>query len=228
MFTYKFDESGYLTRYKARVVAKDDLEPLSGEETYAAILVFCVFRTLMALAAAYNLTMRQMDAVNTFLNAKLKRPIYCRMPSGFEIFGFVLWVIMALYGLRKSPLLWLQEFSTTLKDFGLVQIPREPCLWIDYRGLILFFFVDDIAGICIVVREADLEAFLNKLKGRYQIKDLGTVKWFLNIRVIQDRQQGKIWLYQDLYIDKIISDYKININKSLPKIPMLFDKLINF
>ena len=132
VFTYKFDESGFLIRYKARIVVRGDMEPLTGEETYAATLAFRVFRSLMALAAAYNLSTRQLDAVNAFLNARLNRRVYCRIPPGFEIPGFALWLLMALYGLRKSPLLWLQELSSTLKEFGLEQIPGEPCLWTDY------------------------------------------------------------------------------------------------
>ena len=58
VFIYKFDESGFLIYYKAQIVIRGDIEPLTGEETYAAILAFCVFRSLMALAAVYNLSTR--------------------------------------------------------------------------------------------------------------------------------------------------------------------------
>ena len=119
VFDYKFDASGYLARYKGRIVVRGDKEPLTGEETYAATLAFRVFRWMMALAAAYNLSTRQLDAVNSFINAKLHKKIYCYMPQGFERPGYVWWLLMALYGLRKSPLLWLQELSGTLKDYGL-------------------------------------------------------------------------------------------------------------
>ena len=98
------------------------------------------------------------------------------MPSRFKIAGFALWLLIALYGLRKSPLLWLQELSSTLKEFGLEQILGELYLWTDYQGILLFFFIDNIAAVYTVVRERDLKTFLDKIKSRYKIKDLGTVK----------------------------------------------------
>jgi hypothetical protein len=33
--------------------------------------------------------------------------------------------------------------------------------------------------------------------------------WFLNIRIIRDRQQRKLWLCQDAYIDKIVKTYNL-------------------
>jgi hypothetical protein len=51
VWTYKFDENNYLAKYKAKLVARDDLQPASKESTYAAILAAKFFRTLMAYAA---------------------------------------------------------------------------------------------------------------------------------------------------------------------------------
>lgn len=41
------------------------------------------FRTLMAIAARFDLELLQYDAVNAFVNADLKQDIYMRMPPGF-------------------------------------------------------------------------------------------------------------------------------------------------
>jgi hypothetical protein len=51
VWTYKFDENNHLAKYKARLVARDDLQPASEESTYAATLAAKSFRTLMACAA---------------------------------------------------------------------------------------------------------------------------------------------------------------------------------
>jgi hypothetical protein len=55
VFTYKFDEEGYLAKYKARLVVRGDLQPRQDEETYAATLAARIFRLLIALAAYFNL-----------------------------------------------------------------------------------------------------------------------------------------------------------------------------
>jgi hypothetical protein len=38
----------------------------------------------MAIAAAFNLEIRQYDAVNAFTNAKLSKLVYCYCPEGFD------------------------------------------------------------------------------------------------------------------------------------------------
>ena len=123
---------------------------------YAATLAFKMFRTLMALMAAYGLDSRQMDAINAFLNIMMTEPVYCQMPEGFAIEGHMLEVWKALYGMRKSPLYWLQILSSKCIELGLYQIPGEPCLFTDYNRIFLFFYVD-IAFIFKVERAQDVK-----------------------------------------------------------------------
>jgi hypothetical protein len=54
VFTYKFDEDGYLLKYKARLVVRGDLQEQYGD-TYAATLAARLFRALMALTCAFSL-----------------------------------------------------------------------------------------------------------------------------------------------------------------------------
>ena len=49
-------------------------------------------------------------------------------------------------------------------EFGLTQIPGEPYLFTDYREIIIFFFVNNIAPMSTVAQEKDLKNIINKLK----------------------------------------------------------------
>ena len=51
---YKFDENGFLDKFKARLVARRDLQSTE-EDTYAATLAAQVFRAVMAITAAFDL-----------------------------------------------------------------------------------------------------------------------------------------------------------------------------
>ena len=42
-----------------------------------------------------------------------------------------------------------------------------------------------------------------------EIKDLGDLTWFLGIRIIRDRENRKLWLSQDSYIDKIATSFEV-------------------
>ena len=143
VFKYKFNSNGYLQKHKARLCVCGDLQ-ITEEETYAATLAARIFCALMAIAAAFDLEIRQYDAVNAFTNAKLNKPVYCYCPEGFDQDGHVLKLLMALYGLKISPLLWYKELTSTLTEFGLKPVPGTNCLYTDGR-LIVFFYVDDIA-----------------------------------------------------------------------------------
>src|SRR4051812_16423490 len=114
-FKYKPDDEGYLRKYKARVCVRGDLQA-TVEDTYAATLATRVFRALMAIAAYFNLEIRQYDAVNAFTNTPLKTPVYCYQPEGFSDSNHLWELHRALYGLKISPLLWYEELTKTLKE----------------------------------------------------------------------------------------------------------------
>jgi len=77
----------------------------TAEDTYAATLAAQTFRAIMAVIAARGLETRQYDAVNAFANSALPTPILCYYAEGYGRIGYLLRVIMALYGLKTSPLL---------------------------------------------------------------------------------------------------------------------------
>jgi hypothetical protein len=83
VFTYKFNEDGYLLKYKTRLIVRGDLQAQYGD-MYAATLAARLFQALMALACAFNLKAMQYDVPNTFLNATLDRTLYVRTPDGFQ------------------------------------------------------------------------------------------------------------------------------------------------
>jgi hypothetical protein len=68
VFKYNSDSEGYLTKYKARICVRGDLQT-TAEKTYAATLAIRGFRALIAIKAYFNLKTRQYDAVNAFTNA---------------------------------------------------------------------------------------------------------------------------------------------------------------
>jgi len=226
VFTYKFDTNGFLVKFKARLVVRGDLQPTTGQDTYAATLAARVFRCLIAIAAQFDLDIHQLDAVNAFTNSDLDEEVYIQFPSGFENVGFCIRLLRALYGLRRSPLLWFTEFTGTLSKLGFQPIPEAECLYINNK-LIVFFYVDDIAILHRITDASAYESFRTQLFERYEMRDIGELKWFLGIRVIRDRVQRKIWLCQDSYIDKIAHSFNLTDGKA-PPTPMATDELLPY
>jgi hypothetical protein len=176
VFSYKFDEEGYLLKYKARLVVRGDLQPKQDEETYTATLAARVFRFLIALAAYFNLEAKQFDTINTFTNARIKKPVWVRFPPGKQqLPGYVLLLLRALYSLRVSPLLWYEHLCQVMQKLGLKPVPECACLFTNSR-LIVFFYVNNIV---ILYHRLDKQAYIDfrdKLMGQFKLREMGDLK----------------------------------------------------
>jgi hypothetical protein len=195
VFTYKFDTKGYLSKYKARLVVRGDLQVLTAGDTYAATLAARVFRTLIAVAAHFDLDIWQFDAINAFTNSKLDETIYVEFLPGFrnpQKKRYYL-LIKALYGLTRSPLLWFNELSQTVTKLGFKAVLEASCLFVNKRKRIVFFFyVDDICVLAHPQDKAAYDEFRQQLLQAYKIREIGALKWFLGIRILRDRTARKL------------------------------------
>ena len=77
------------------------------------------------------------------MNAKLEGDVFMKMPPRHRRTKTILKLNKALYGLRKSPLLWQKELTKTIRQLGFELVPHEPCCFMK-NGIIMFFYVDDI------------------------------------------------------------------------------------
>lgn len=213
VFNYKTDNQGMVTKCRSRLVVRGDLQAKSTiEDTYAATLASRSFRIMMAIIAKYDLETKQYDVVNAFVNAHRNPegvPVVCYMPDGYQKIGKYLVLDRALYGLRDSPAIWFREFTTTLRNQGMVQCKEEPCIYrsTDHKVIVLFF-VDDVQIIYHKSNEKLAEKITKGIEDAYELRTMGDTEWFLGIRIIRDRGQKKLWLAHDTYIEKIAKKFK--------------------
>jgi hypothetical protein len=220
VFTYKFDEDGYLLKYKARLFVRGDLQEQYGD-TYAATLAARLFRALMASACAFNLKAMQYDVPNAFLNATLDCTLHVQTPDGFQDrYGQTLRLLRAFYGLKEAPRLWAVHFQELLRKLGLHPIQGFPCLWMNDR-IIFFFYVDDI----IILYHPDYQEGFEKLEQQliklYNLRQMGNVKWFLGIRVERVLANRQLYLVQDSFIVKVCTEFDlISADGKYPSTPL--------
>jgi hypothetical protein len=95
------------------------MQEASREDNYTTTLAARTFRALTAITAAYDLEACQYDAVSVFTNSHIDEIIYIECPDSFRELSICLLLLQALYRLRKSPQLWLEDFTSTLSKLGL-------------------------------------------------------------------------------------------------------------
>jgi hypothetical protein len=216
VYVYKFDKHGRLAKCKARLVVRGDQQVKSTlKDTYAATLAARSFRIFMAIAARFDLELIQYDAVNAFVHAKLDEKVFMRMPYGYRKPGRVLKLNKALYGLRRSPILWQKTLYTSLVAIGFQPVPHEPCC-LTHKGILIFFYVDDIVVAYRKSYEPMVHSMIGQLKRQYNLEGGNELQWFLGIRILRDRDRKIIWLSQSTYIDKIANLAKSSQPDSTP------------
>jgi hypothetical protein len=92
------------------------------------------------------------------------------------------------------------------------QISDEFCLFIDYRNIILFFYVNDIVIIFRSSKAFDVKRLVQRLNARFEFKNMNELKFFLDVRIIRDDRD--IYLYQNSYMNKLTIEYLINSFKT--------------
>ena len=223
IFVYKTDKHGRLLKCKARLVALGNQQRECDLPTRATTLAMTSLRVLLAMVAKFDLETLQLDAVNAFVHADLDELVYMRMPPGFTTPSRVLRLNKALYGLRRSPLLWQTKFTSALKDLGFAEVPQEPCVVLK-DGIICFFFVDDIVFAYRKKDKGEVAQIVKSLKKTFNMTELGELKWFLGMHVIRDRSKRSLWISQLSYIEKVA--HQFTDLQRCPETPMTEEELL--
>ena len=78
VFKNKLDKNGYVTRNKARLIAKgyNQEEEIDFDETFALVARLKAIRLLLAYASSMDIKLYQMDVISTFLNGIINEEVY--------------------------------------------------------------------------------------------------------------------------------------------------------
>jgi len=223
VFTIKETVNGEIERFKARLVARGFSQAYGTDytETFAPTVRMDTLRLFLAIVAKRDLECSHFDIKNAFTESHLKEDIFLAPPEGVTVTtGKVLKALRSLYGLKQAG----RDWNLLLRDFltnqcGFEQSLADPCLFIHKtRKLYLLVYVDDIAAA--TEDQAQIDWFRDKLFRRFNAKNLGEISKLLGVRITRDRKARTIYLDQEQYLEKVLSNYGIptakHKSKSIP------------
>ncbi|KAE8655918.1 NAC domain-containing protein 48 [Hibiscus syriacus] len=112
----------------------------------------------------------------------------------------------SLYGLKQAPRQWYKKFDSFMGSSGFTRYQADHCCYIkrfDNSFIILLLYVDDM-----LVSGSNMQEIIHlkkKLSKQFAMKDLGTAKQILGMRIKRDKKSGTLMLSHAEYINKVLS-----------------------
>ncbi|WJZ84735.1 hypothetical protein VitviT2T_004328 [Vitis vinifera] len=210
VYRFKFNPDGSIERPKSRVVAQGFTQHFGVDykETFAPVAKMSTVKVLLSIAANHGWSLSQMDVKNAFLHGELEEEVYMKIPPGHPLCGDpsrVCKLNKSIYGLKQSPRAWHAKLSSTLEDLGFTRSSADSSLYVQTgqtEKLMVLIYVDDLI---ITGSNADsIAALKKKLQGKFPVKDLGPLKYFLGIEVATSRKG--LFLNQRKYTIDLLRD----------------------
>ena len=117
IYKIKYRSDGQVERLKARLVVfgNHQVEGVDYSDTFALVAKMVTVRTFLAVAAAKDWELHQMDVHNAFLHGDLTEEVYMRVPPGFGKGRDGQVCRKSLYGLRQAPRCWFAKLTESLR-----------------------------------------------------------------------------------------------------------------
>lgn len=152
--------------------------------------------------------MFQLDVNNAFLYGELSEEVYMSLPQGYfsESDKRVCKLTKSLYGLKQAPRKWNEKLTKSLIEYGFVQSINDYSLYtysVKDVFIVLLVYVDDI--ILTGSHISEISKVKDFLKSKFMIKDLGELKYFLEIEIM--KTESWICMSQRKYCLELLNEF---------------------
>ena len=203
-YLVKVTPTGAYIRHKARWVALGNLKWIDLlQDYYSPMGSLATLMLLFQLAVTLGLIIFSIDIKQAFVNSKLAKPVYVRLPLAITGGIEVIWrMYNALYGLPEAPKVFFKDLSKFLIDNGYTQHAMDECVFTKRKpsGYIwLHLSVDDFAGFTTSL-ELKLE-LIHTLETRFEISIQDDLQSHLGMSLVRHNDGSLTFLMPKLIND---------------------------
>ena len=214
----KIDANTGKRRYKARFVVKG-FKQLNGvdyfdDQVSSSVLAAKSLRIILVIAVNGGYELHHMDAVSAFTQATLDQDIYAEQPEGFEQ-GMMLVCKLnkAVYGLKQASYLWQKDVKAFMIINSWTPCKLDENLYYRYSHtnhlMMVGTYVDDILSAYHPDDKKEFMLFVDSMKKRFTLKEIGAPTSILGMRVLYDTRQRVLSLDHYQYIDQLLLKYNM-------------------
>jgi hypothetical protein len=209
VYKKKLLPNGLIDEYKARMVGRGFTQTAGEDyfETFSPVVRIESLRILLAIAAAEDWPVHQMDVVSAYFLGELKEEVYMAPPPGLEVpEGHCLLLRKGMPGLKQSGRVWNQKITAFFEEEGLLQAAGDHCVFFNRENqLYVGLYVDDM--IICSPNQQNIDHLKTRLSDTFKMKDLGPAKHLLGMVIERDQQNRSLTINLNHYIRRALAEF---------------------
>ncbi|CAI5987899.1 unnamed protein product [Closterium sp. NIES-65] len=200
--------------FKARYLARgfSQRQGVDYFHTFSPTPKMTTLRVLLHIVAQRDYELHSLDFSTAFLQGSLHEEIWLRRPPGFtgSFPPGTQWSLRRpVYGLCQAPREWHDTLRTTLAALGFAPSTADPSLFLrtdtSLPPFYILVYVDDL--VFATGDTAGLAHVKSELQKRHTCTDLGELRSYLGLQIIQDRAQRTITLTQSHMVQQVLQRF---------------------
>ncbi len=107
-----------------------------------------------------------------------------------------------LYELKQTSQEWYATLKVYLIFINYQRIEIDHSMFIHDNDIIITIYVNDL--LILKSNIFDIKALKLQFAERFQMKDLDSIKWYLEMHITHDKAEWTFWINQSIYIKRVI------------------------
>jgi hypothetical protein len=209
IYKIKRKEHDEILRYKTRWMIREfeQIEKLDYTKTFVSMIKSMNYKTMYVIIVVNDWKIEQMNVKTVFLYDKIHENVFVVQLTSFEQrINQVCKLNKALYDLKQFSKVW---FETLIKflfflDYVSLNVEFHVFMKID---IMIVIYVNDL--IFTKLDFASIFWFKNALHERFEMSDLKSCIYYLDMIIVKNRRLKLLFLNQSVYVKQMLRDHEM-------------------
>ena len=199
-----------MIKYKARWCVRgfEQREDLDYHEIFSIVIKSMSYKVIFVIVAANDWDIEQMNVKIAFLYEDIDEEIYVEVSHEYIDFKRKMYCRLrkVLYELKQSSRIWFNTLISFLKEHDFLSLNVDQSVFFNDK-IIIAIYVDDL--LIVELNKKFIQQVKQALSERFQMTDMSSLVYYLDMNVTRDRQQRTLCLSQKVYLEKILRDHEM-------------------
>jgi Reverse transcriptase (RNA-dependent DNA polymerase) len=211
MLNVKRHSGGAFERHKTRLVLLGNLQRPHIEfyDTYSPVADLAVVRIMFVIACDRKWLIHQLDVKCAFINSRIGKYIYMRMPDGCGTAGGLFCKLKRrIFRLRQAPRAWSKRLTNDLRLAGYNPLINAESEFRSIEQGVVVYLIIFVEDILVLTESMKARLRVKKqLSKMYTVQDIGEAEYLLGVKI--ERRSSTVKLMQTSYVKSILDRFGI-------------------